>query len=165
MKKVSPVRIAALLVSMESKGITENELYGFQQKLIGKALTFDFKDRELVDVCGTGGDNKNTINISTLSAFVLAGAGYNVAKHGNFKFSSSVGSSDILSYFGAKFTNDESVLRKSLDTAHFCYVHAPLFHSALKNVGPIRKTLGIRTFLNLLGPLSNPLRPKYQVIE
>ena len=142
--------------------ITPSEVLGFRKLLLEKAVTSDFADYELLDVCGTGGDGKDTFNISTLTAILSAACGQVVAKHGNYASSSICGSSNVLENLGIKFTNDFDVLRKCLDEAGICFLHAPLFHPALKTVGPIRKELGVRTFFNILGPLVNPLMPKYQ---
>ena len=119
---------------------------------------------ETIDLCGTGGDNKNTFNISTLASFVTAGAGIHVAKHGNYSVSSACGSSNVLEYFGIKFTNEEDYLKTCLNKAHICVLHAPLFHPAMKNVAPVRKALGMKTFFNILGPLVNPCRPNNQLV-
>ncbi|HEY4797880.1 MAG TPA: anthranilate phosphoribosyltransferase, partial [Bacteroidia bacterium] len=116
------------------------------------------------DIVGTGGDGKDTFNISTLSCFVVAGAGIQVAKHGNYGVSSVSGSSNVLEAVGCKFSNDESVLQKQLNKAGICFMHAPLFHPAMKSVAPIRKELGVRTFFNMLGPIVNPCFPKYQLL-
>jgi anthranilate phosphoribosyltransferase len=121
-------------------------------------------DQPVMDVCGTGGDGKNTFNISTLSSFVVAAAGQPVAKHGNYGVSSACGSSNLLEYFGYKFTNDIDALKRSLDRANICFMHAPLFHPAMKNVAPIRKELGVKTFFNMLGPMVNPAFPKRQLV-
>jgi anthranilate phosphoribosyltransferase len=118
----------------------------------------------VMDVCGTGGDGKNTFNISTLSSFVVAAAGQPVAKHGNYGVSSACGSSNVLEYFGYKFTNDQDELKRSIDRANICFMHAPLFHPAMKNVAPIRKELGVKTFFNMLGPMVNPAFPKKQLV-
>jgi anthranilate phosphoribosyltransferase len=117
-----------------------------------------------MDVCGTGGDGKNTFNMSTLSSFVVAAAGQPVAKHGNYGVSSACGSSNVLEYFGYKFTNDVDELKRSIDRANICFMHAPLFHPAMKNVAPIRKELGVKTFFNMLGPMVNPAFPKRQLV-
>ena len=120
-------------------------------------------DFETIDLCGTGGDGKNTFNISTISSFVVAGAGYKVTKHGNYGVSSSCGSSDVLQQLGVKLSNDDGYLKKCLDKGNFCYLHAPLFHPAMKNVAGVRKELEFKTFFNILGPLVNPLQPKNQL--
>jgi anthranilate phosphoribosyltransferase len=117
-----------------------------------------------MDLCGTGGDGKDTFNISTLASFIVAAAGQPVAKHGNTGVSSICGSSNLLAHFGYQFTNDLGKIRKSLDEAGICFLHAPLFHPAMKNVGPIRKELGVKTFFNMLGPMVNPSFPKKQLV-
>jgi anthranilate phosphoribosyltransferase len=118
---------------------------------------------EVIDLCGTGGDGKDTFNISTLASFVVAGAGYKVAKHGNYGVSSGCGSSNVMEYLGYQFTNDTDVLKKNIDEANICFLHAPLFHPAMKTVAPIRRELGVKTFFNMLGPLVNPARPNNQL--
>lgn len=156
--------IAAFLTVYLMRNISVDELKGFRNALLDLCLKIDLSEFNTIDVCGTGGDGKNTFNISTLSAFVIAGAGYKVAKHGNYGVSSSCGSSNVLEYLGYKFTNKESELKKQLDQTNFCMMHAPLFHPAMKNVAPIRKELGIKTFFNMLGPLVNPSFPKNQLV-
>jgi len=157
-------QIAAFLTIFLMRNISADELTGFQNALLDLCLKVNFNDFNTIDVCGTGGDGKDTFNISTLAAFVVAGAGYKVAKHGNYGVSSSCGSSNVLEHLGYEFTNDESVLKRQLDTANFCMMHAPLFHPAMKNVAPIRKELGIKTFFNMLGPLVNPSNPQNQLV-
>ncbi len=142
--------------------ITATELTGFRDALFHLAIKPDFSDIQKIDLCGTGGDGKSTFNISTLTSFVVAGAGYKVVKHGNYGVSSKSGSSNVLEYYGAKFTNDESVLREQVEKSNFTYLHAPLFHPAMKHVAPIRKKLGVKTFFNMLGPLLNPTSPEFQ---
>ncbi len=159
----NPSQIAAFLTVYLMRNISVDELKGFQNALLDLCLKVDFSEFNTIDVCGTGGDGKDTFNISTSSAFVVAGAGYKVAKHGNYGVSSSCGSSNVLEYLGYKFTNNESVLKKQLDNANFCMMHAPLFHPAMKNVGPIRRELGIKTFFNMLGPIVNPSFPQNQL--
>ncbi len=160
----NPSQIAAFLTVYLMRNITVNELSGFRNALLDLCLKVDLSDYNTIDVCGTGGDGKNTFNISTLSAFVIAGAGYKVAKHGNYGVSSSCGSSNVLEYLGYNFTNDESILKQQLEKTNFCMMHAPLFHPAMKNVAPIRKELRIKTFFNMLGPLVNPSFPKNQLV-
>jgi len=157
-------QIAAFLTVYLMRNISVEELKGFRNALLDLCLKIDLSDFNTIDVCGTGGDGKNTFNISTLSAFVIAGAGYKVAKHGNYGVSSSCGSSNVLEYLGYEFTNEESVLKQQLEEANFCMMHAPLFHPAMKNVAPIRKELGIKTFFNMLGPLVNPSFPQNQLV-
>ncbi|MDG1475907.1 MAG: anthranilate phosphoribosyltransferase [Vicingaceae bacterium] len=157
-------QIAAFLTVYLMRNISVEELTGFRNALLDLCLKIDLSEFNTIDVCGTGGDGKDTFNISTLSAFVVAGAGYKVAKHGNYGVSSSCGSSNVLEYLGYQFTNDESILKSQLDEANFCMMHAPLFHPAMKNVAPIRKELGIKTFFNMLGPLVNPSNPQNQLV-
>ncbi len=155
-------QIAAFLMGIQQKGITVDELEGFREAMLSVAVQINLSDFDAMDIVGTGGDGKDTFNISTTSAFVLAGAGQNVAKHGNHGVSSSVGSSTVLEHLGVKFTNDESYLKQKLETAGICYMHAPLFHPAMKYVAPIRKELGMKTFFNILGPLLNPAKVQKQ---
>jgi anthranilate phosphoribosyltransferase len=141
-----------------------SEIQGFRDAMLELALPLDLEGRRTIDIVGTGGDGKNTFNISTLSSVVVAGAGYAVTKHGSYGVSSSVGSSDVLLALGYHFSNERDHLLRDLDRAGICFLHAPLFHPAMKNVVPVRKTLGVRTFFNLLGPLINPARPTHQVL-
>src|SRR6478609_3449496 len=145
------------------RSITLDELQGFRDAMLELCIRADF-DQPVMDVCGTGGVGKNTFNISTLSSFVVAAAGQPVAKHGNYGVSSACGSSNVLEHFGYKFTNDIDALKRSLDRANICFMHAPLFHPAMKNVAPIRKELGVKTFFNMLGPMVNPSFPKRQLV-
>lgn len=159
-----PVLVSSFLTVFRMRNVTVEELLGFRDAMLDLAIKPDLGDIRSVDLCGTGGDGKDTFNISTMASFVAAGAGVKVTKHGNVSVSSSCGSSDVLQELGVVFTNDESVLRTQLDEANICYLHAPLFHPAMKNIGPVRKALGVRTFFNLLGPLVNPARPAAQLI-
>lgn len=161
---VTPAQAAAFLTVIQGRGLNLSELRGFVQVLRDNGQNVNLSDFEIVDVCGTGGDGKNTFNISTVSAFVLAGANFKVAKHGNFSATSGSGSSDVLQSLGVKFTSDEQVLREQLELASICYLHAPLFQPALKAVASLRREIGFRTFFNLLGPLANPAHPKHQFI-
>ncbi|MCR9064418.1 MAG: anthranilate phosphoribosyltransferase [Cytophagales bacterium] len=161
--EVNTSQTAAFLMGMQQKGITSDELEGFRQAMLELALPLDFAEFDAMDLCGTGGDGKNTFNISTTTSFVVAGAGQKVAKHGNHGVSSSVGSSTVLEHLGIKFTNDADYLRRKLETAGICYLHAPLFHPAMKYVGPVRKELGMKTFFNMLGPLLNPAKVTKQL--
>ena len=154
---------AAFMTVYMMRSITVEELQGFRDAMLELCLPAHF-DQPVMDVCGTGGDGKNTINLSTLSTFVVAAAGQPVAKHGNYGVSSACGSSNLLEYFGYKFTNNMDELKRSLDRSNICFMHAPLFHPALKIVGPIRKNLGVRTFFNMLGPMVNPAKPAYQLV-
>ncbi len=161
--KYNDAQIAAFITVYLMRPIAVDELQGFREALLELCVPVDLEGVETIDVCGTGGDGKNTFNISTLSAFVLAGAGYKVSKHGNVGVSSNSGSSDVLQHLGYTFSNDVDKLKRQLDKANICYLHAPLFHPALKTVGPIRKQLSVKTFFNMLGPLVNPAQPKYQL--
>jgi anthranilate phosphoribosyltransferase len=156
-------QIAAFLTSYIMQAITADELIGFREAMYELALTIDLSDFDPMDVCGTGGDGKDTFNISTTSAFVVAGAGQNIAKHGNHGVSSSVGSSTVLEYLGVKFSNDNSYLKSKIESSGICFLHAPLFHPAMRFVGPIRKELGLKTFFNMLGPLLNPAKVQKQL--
>lgn len=156
-------QITAFISMYLMRSITVEELTGFRDALLELCIPFDTKGMETVDLCGTGGDGKSTFNISTLAALVVAGAGIKVTKHGNYGVSSICGSSNVLEALGYEFTANPDVLRRQLDEANICFLHAPLFHPALKTVAPIRKQLGIKTFFNMLGPLVNPARPAYQV--
>jgi len=146
------------------RNITVDELEGFRDALLELCIPVDLSDFNTIDLCGTGGDSKNTFNISTASAFVTAGAGIKVAKHGNYGVSSSCGSSNVLEYLGIKFSNNNSFLKKCIEESGICILHAPLFHPAMKNVAPIRKELGLKTFFNMLGPLVNPSNPNNQMV-
>ncbi len=146
------------------RSITLQELQGFQDALLELCLPMDFSGIDTIDIVGTGGDGKNTFNISTLSCFIVAGAGHKVSKHGNYGASAISGSSNVIESLGYRFKNDNAALRKELEEANICFLHAPMFHPALKNVGPIRKNLGMRTFFNMLGPLVNPAFPKFSII-
>ncbi|MBI5914748.1 MAG: anthranilate phosphoribosyltransferase [Bacteroidetes bacterium] len=156
-------QIAAFLTVYLMRSISVEELDGFRQALLDLCVRLDVSDFETIDLCGTGGDGKNTFNISTLTSFVVAGAGGRVVKHGNYGVSSVCGSSNVLEAMGYRFKNDGSALCQELDEAGICFLHAPMFHPALKNVGPVRKALGIKTFFNMLGPLVNPARPDCQL--
>lgn len=157
------VQIAAFATVFNMRAISLSELQGFRDALLELCVPLDLQGRETIDVVGTGGDGKNTFNISTASCVVIAGAGYPVSKHGSYGVSSAVGSSDVLIQLGYAFTNDEDSLRRQLDQANMCFLHAPLFHPALKVAGPVRKQLGTKTFFNILGPLVNPVQPRFQM--
>jgi anthranilate phosphoribosyltransferase len=154
---------AAFMTVYMMRSITVDELQGFRDAMLEFVCRLNF-DQPVMDVCGTGGDGKNTINLSTLSSFVVAAAGQPVAKHGNYGVSSACGSSNLLEYFGYKFTNNHDELKRSLDRSNICFMHAPLFHPAMKNVAPIRKELGVKTFFNMLGPMVNPAFPTRQLV-
>ena len=156
--------LASFLTVFMMRPITVEELSGFRDALKELAITVDFSDFNTIDIVGTGGDGKDTFNISTLTSFIVAGTGQKVAKHGNYSVSSTSGSSNMLAHFGYEFTNDETVLKKQLDKANICFLHAPKFHPAMKAVGPVRKSLGLKTFFNILGPLVNPSTPQNQLL-
>ena len=157
-------QIASFLTVYMMRSITIEELSGFRDALLDLCIPVNIDEYNTIDLCGTGGDGKNTFNISTLSSFVTAGAGVNVAKHGNYGVSSASGSSNVMEAMGIKFSNDIDVLKTSLDEAGICVLHAPLFHPAMKNVAPIRRALGVKTFFNMLGPMVNPAFPKNQMV-
>ena len=157
-------QIAAFLTVYMMRSITIEELEGFRDALLELCLAIDLSAYNPVDLCGTGGDGKDTFNISTLASFVTAGAGVKVTKHGNYGVSSKCGSSNVMEFLGIKFSNDAGFLEKSIDEAGICVLHAPLFHPAMKNVAPIRKELGVKTFFNMLGPMVNPAFPKNQMV-
>ncbi len=156
--------VTAFMTVFLMRSITIHELQGFRDALLELSVKADLKDFETLDIVGTGGDGKNTFNISTLSCFIVAGAGQKVAKHGNYGASSISGASNLMEQIGYKFSNDNDKLKRELDETGICFLHAPLFHPALKAVGPIRKNLAVRTFFNMLGPLANPAQPDYQLI-
>ncbi|NIJ56156.1 anthranilate phosphoribosyltransferase [Dyadobacter arcticus] len=162
--KYSNSEIAAFLTIYAMRSITVEELEGFRDAMLELCLAIDLSEYDPIDVCGTGGDGKDTFNISTLSCFVVAGAGQKVAKHGNHGVSSLCGSSTVLEFLGARFTNDRGYLERKIDQAGVCFLHAPLFHPAMKNVAPVRRELGIKTFFNMLGPMVNPVSPKKQLV-
>lgn len=157
-------QIAAFLTVYMMRSITIDELEGFRDALLEMCLPVDLEQYNPIDLCGTGGDGKDTFNISTLSSFVTAGAGVNVTKHGNYGVSSSCGSSNVMEYLGIKFSNEKGFLEKSINEAGICFLHAALFHPAMKKVAPIRRNLGVKTFFNMLGPMVNPAFPKNQVV-
>jgi anthranilate phosphoribosyltransferase len=157
-------QIAAFISVFLMRSIELDEVIGFRDALLDLAIPMDLSEYDALDIVGTGGDGKNTFNISTCSCFAVAGAGYKVAKHGNYGATSVSGSSNVLEYFGAKFTTNIDVIKHSLEDAGFAYLHAPFFNPAMKNVAPVRKGLGVRTFFNVLGPLISPVRPQYQCL-
>ena len=157
-------QIAAFLTVYMMRSITIEELEGFRDALLELCLAVDLSAYNPVDLCGTGGDGKDTFNISTLASFVTAGAGVKVTKHGNYGVSSKCGSSNVMEFLGIKFSNDADFLERSIDKAGICVLHAPLFHPAMKNVAPIRRELGVKTFFNMLGPMVNPAFPKNQMV-
>jgi len=157
-------QIAAFLTVYMMRSITIDELAGFREALLELCIPVDFSQYNTIDLCGTGGDGKNTFNISTLASFITAGAGIKVAKHGNYGVSSISGSSNVMESLGIKLSADDDFLQKCMEQANIAILHAPLFHPAMKNVGPIRRELGVKTFFNMLGPMVNPSFPKNQMV-
>jgi anthranilate phosphoribosyltransferase len=157
-------QIAAFITVFLMRSITIEELMGFRNALMDLRIPVDLSGYNAIDIVGTGGDNKNTFNISTAACFVVAGAGYQVIKHGNYGSTSISGSSNVIEAHGVKFTADVDILKRSIDRCNIAFLHAPLFNSALKIVAPVRKALGVRTFFNMLGPLANPSKPKKQLL-
>jgi len=156
-------QIASFLTVYMMRSINLEELEGFRSALLELCIAIDLSEFDTIDLCGTGGDGKDTFNISTLSSFVTAGAGVKVTKHGNYGVSSGCGSSNVLEALEVKFSNDEDFLKRCVDQAGICILHAPLFHPAMKNIAPVRRELGVKTFFNMLGPLVNPAFPKNQL--
>jgi len=162
-QELNEAQIAAVLTSYIMRSISLDELLGFRDALLQLAVRVDLDGSETMDLCGTGGDGKNTFNISTLASFVVAGAGIPVAKHGNYGVSSTTGSSNVMEHFGYKFSAGNDKLKREIGEAGICFMHAPLFHPALKAVGPVRRQLGIKTVFNIMGPLVNPANPACQL--
>ena len=160
----SDTEIASFVTVYLMRSITIPELLGFRDALIELCVSVNLKPFNILDIVGTGGDGKNTFNISTLSCFIVAGAGQKIAKHGNYGASSISGASNVMEAHGYKFSSDNKKLLEEIEQANICFMHAPLFHPALKVVGPIRKNLGVRTFFNMLGPMVNPALPDVQII-
>ena len=156
--------VAAFITVFLMRSITIEELQGFCDALLELCIKVNMKGQEVLDIVGTGGDGKNTFNVSTLSCFIVAGAGHKVAKHGNYGASSISGASNVMEQLGYKHKNNNDLLLKELEAANICFLHAPLFHPALKSVGPIRKNLGLRNFFNMLGPMVNPASPAFQLV-
>jgi anthranilate phosphoribosyltransferase len=162
--KYSDAEIASFLTVFNMRAISIDELTGFRNALLKTRVAIDLSDFNTIDLCGTGGDGKDTFNISTLSAFVVAGAGCSVAKHGNYGASSGCGSSNVMEHLGYRFSNKQDALRKELDSTGITFLHAPLFNPAMKNVASVRRALRLRTFFNMLGPMVNPSRPQNQIV-
>jgi anthranilate phosphoribosyltransferase len=162
--KFNTAEVTAFITVFLMRNITLNELEGFRQALLQMAVPVNIDASDALDIVGTGGDGKNTINISTLASFVIAGAGQKVTKHGNYGASTITGSSNVLEELGYQFHNDSESLNEDLEKANICFLHAPYFHPALQSVGALRRSLGLRTFFNLLGPLVNPAKPQFSVI-
>jgi anthranilate phosphoribosyltransferase len=163
-EKYNAAHLASFMTVFMMRPITADELSGFRNALLELSIKVDLSAYNTIDIVGTGGDGKDTFNISTLTSFIVAGTGQKVAKHGNYSVSSQSGSSDMLESFGYHFTNDEGVLRQHLEKANICFLHAPKFHPAMKAVGPTRKALALKTFFNMLGPLVNPSSPKNHML-
>jgi anthranilate phosphoribosyltransferase len=163
-KEYDQASLASFLTVFMMRKISLEELKGFKEALQELCIRVNIDEYNAMDVCGTGGDGKNTFNISTLAAFVTASTGVNIAKHGNYGVSSVSGSSNVLESLGIQFRREEGYHKKCLDEAGICILHAPLFHPAMKAVGPVRKSLGLKTFFNMLGPLVNPSFPKTQMV-
>ncbi len=157
-------QIAAFLTVYMMRSVTIEELEGFRDALLDLCLAVDLSEYDPIDLCGTGGDGKDTFNISTLASFVAAGAGIKVTKHGNYGVSSKCGSSNVMEFLGIKFSSESDFLKKCIEETGICVLHAPLFHPAMKNVAPIRKELAVKTFFNMLGPMVNPAFPKNQMV-
>jgi len=155
--------IVGLMVSLQTRSLTLDEIQGFREALLELAVTPEIDASNAIDLCGTGGDGKNTFNISTTTSFVLASMGHQVVKHGNYGVSSMCGSSNVLEQLGVKFSNDSDDLNRQKEQFNLCFLHAPLFHPVMKKVAPLRKSLGIPTFFNIMGPLVNPVQPAYQL--
>lgn len=162
--ELNEAQTAAVLASYRLRTPSVDELRGFRNVIAEMAVQVNFGDLKFMDLCGTGGDGKNTFNISTIASFVVAGAGIPVAKHGNYGVSSNTGSSNLLEFLGYRFDSNVAKLRKEIESAGICYMHAPLFHPALKRVGAVRKSLGVKTIFNVLGPLVNPAKPSHQLV-
>src|SRR3978361_1954969 len=162
--KYNSSQMAAFMTAYCMRSITVDELEGFRDAMLDLCLPTNLETNELIDLCGTGGAGKDPCNISTLASFVVAGAGYKVAKHGNYGVSSGCGSSNVMEFLGYPFTNDTDKLKRSIYNANICFLHAPLFHPAMKTVAPIRRELGVKTFFNMLGPMVNPAKPKNQLV-
>lgn len=157
-------QIIAFLTVFQMRSITVDELSGFRNALLKMGIPIDLSAYNCIDLCGTGGDTKNTFNISTLASFIVAGSGEMVSKHGNYSVSSFCGSSNVIEHLGYQFKDKESELKEDLERSGICFLHAPRFNPAMKNIASIRRNLGIRTFFNMLGPLVNPARPKNQIV-
>ena len=156
--------ISSFLTVFKMRNITVDELIGFRNCLKERCIAIDLKEFDPIDLCGTGGDGKDTFNISTLASFVVAGAGFKVAKHGNYGVSSTCGSSNVMEYLGFRFSNNTDIIKRQIEQSNICFLHAPLFHPAMKKVAPVRKSIGVRTFFNMLGPMVNPASPKRQLV-
>ncbi|HEY5510144.1 MAG TPA: anthranilate phosphoribosyltransferase [Prolixibacteraceae bacterium] len=162
--KFTEAQIASLITVFLMRSISVEELAGFRDALLDMRVVIDLSEFDPIDIVGTGGDGKNTFNISTASCFVVAGAGYKVSKHGNYGATSISGASNVMEYHGVKFTTDNDHLKRSIAESNMAYLHAPIFNPALKAVAGVRKSLGVRNFFNMLGPLVNPAMPRNQLL-
>ena len=162
-EKMNDAQVVALMIGLQMKGLSLDEIEGFRNALLNLVLKIELDGTNAIDLCGTGGDGKDTFNISTTTSFVLAAMGNKVIKHGNYGVSSSCGSSNVLEALGYVFTHDEKELNEQLTKNNICFLHAPLFHPTLKKVSHLRRDLGLRTFFNSLGPLVNPVQPAFQL--
>lgn len=160
----SQAEFASFLTVFKMRNIESEELAGFRDAMAELSLKIDLSEFNAIDIVGTGGDGKNTFNISTLSCFIVAGTGVNVTKHGNYAASSTSGSSNVLEFLGYQFSNNSNKLKTDLEKGGFCFLHAPLFHPAMKHIAPVRKALKVPTFFNILGPMINPSSPKFQLL-
>ncbi len=160
----SDAEFASFLTVFKMRPLESEELAGFREAMAELSAKVDLTEYNGMDIVGTGGDGKNTFNISTLSCFIVAGAGVNITKHGNYAATSNSGSSNVLEFLGYQFSNDIEKLKSDLDKGGFCFLHAPLFHPAMKHIAPVRRALKVPTFFNILGPMINPSSPKYQLL-
>ncbi|HPW88002.1 MAG TPA: anthranilate phosphoribosyltransferase [Kaistella chaponensis] len=158
------IEVTSFVTVFLMRSISLAELEGFTEALQQLSPQIDLGTHDLVDIVGTGGDGKNTFNISTLASLVVAGTGQKVAKHGNYAASTISGASNVLETLGYRFKDNEAALKNDLEKGNFCYLHAPIFHTSLKSIAPMRRNLGLKTFFNILGPLINPAKPKYTMI-
>lgn len=163
-ERYNEAQVASLITVFLMRNISIEELCGFRDALLEMRVAVDLNEYSPIDIVGTGGDSKNTFNISTAACFVVAGAGFPVVKHGNYGATSVSGASNVMEQHGVRFTNSIDLLRRSIEQCNIAYLHAPLFNPALKAVAPVRKALAVRTFFNMLGPLVNPVLPRYQLL-
>ncbi|MFI3295385.1 MAG: anthranilate phosphoribosyltransferase [Rikenellaceae bacterium] len=157
-------QLASLITVFLMRNISLEELDGFRSGLLELAQPLDFGTHDYIDIVGTGGDGKDTFNVSSCASVVVASAGYKVVKHGNYAASSVSGASNVMENHGVRFSNDNDLLRRSLDESNLVYLHAPVFNSAMRAVAEVRRNLGIRSFFNMLGPMINPASPRYQLL-
>ena len=160
----NPYQVVSFMTIFNMRAPTIDELKGFRDAMLDTALDLDLSEFDFVDLCGTGGDKKDTFNISTIASFIVAGAGYKVVKHGNYGVSSNCGSSNVLERLGYSFKSNLDSIKKELDTVGITFIHAPMFHPSMKNVAMLRKNIKVRTFFNMLGPMVNPAKPNNQLV-